>query len=46
MSENSKKWYVLRTAGGKEKKAKEGPGLFTRLKTTLNDMFKEDDNEA
>ena len=23
MSENSKKWYVLRTAGGKEKKAKE-----------------------
>ncbi len=30
----------------KEKKAKEGPGLFTRLKTTLNDMFKEDDNEA
>lgn len=30
----------------KEKKTKEGPGLFTRLKTTLNDMFKEDDNEA
>ena len=23
MSENGKKWYVLRTAGGKEKKAKE-----------------------
>ena len=30
----------------KEKKVKEGPGLFTRLKITLNDMFKEDDNEA
>ena len=23
MSDSSKKWYVLRTAGGKEKKAKE-----------------------
>ena len=23
MSENTKKWYVVRTAGGKEKKAKE-----------------------